>query len=129
MFTSRVHFFLWLLTQNKILTRNNVSKIKTIEDSRCLFCNKRESAVHLFFECVVSKQMWLHISDVVEISCGTDFGSIGKLWLSKRNVIANMFTSAALWGLWKLRNYICFQNGQGRDVQTMLQRIAGLIHN
>ncbi|KAF8707197.1 hypothetical protein HU200_030444 [Digitaria exilis] len=56
-----------------------------------------------------------------------DFESIGKLWLSKKNLVINIFTSAALWGLWKLRNFICFQNGHWRDVQSLIQRITGML--
>jgi hypothetical protein len=51
----RVHFFLWLLTQNKVLTRENVSKRKHVEDCSCLFCCERETVHHLFFDCVVAK--------------------------------------------------------------------------
>lgn len=77
-----------------------MSKRNTIEDSRCLFCNEREYVAHLLFDCVMANQMWVIISEVLELNCGRDFESIGKLWLSKRYTIANMFTSAALWGLW-----------------------------
>ncbi|KAF8644203.1 hypothetical protein HU200_066520 [Digitaria exilis] len=49
------------------------------------------------------------MSEAIDTECGKDFESIGKLWLSKNNLVINIFTSAALWGLWKLRNFICFQ--------------------
>lgn len=45
----RVHFFLWLLTKNKVLTRDNVSKRKSVDDERCLFCSEKETIIHLFF--------------------------------------------------------------------------------
>jgi hypothetical protein len=66
---------------------------------------------HLFFEWAVAQQIWVNISECLAIELGNSFESIGKLWLSnKKNIVANMFTSAALWGLWKLRNHLCFQN-------------------
>ncbi|KAF8684366.1 hypothetical protein HU200_044255 [Digitaria exilis] len=71
--------------------------------------------------------MWLAISEVIEIDCGRNFESIGNMWLSKRFIVDNMFTSAALWGLWKLRNSLCFQNGRWKDVPNMLQRILSTI--
>lgn len=55
--------------------------------------------VNLFFDCVVANQMWIIISEVVDLSCGRDFESIAKQRLSKGYIIANMFTSASLWGL------------------------------
>jgi hypothetical protein len=125
----RVHLFLWLLTQNKILTRDNVSKRKHVEDSSRLFCCETETTHHLFFECVVAKQMWIEISDCVELNVGSCFESIGKLWISnKKFIVANIFTSAAQWGLWKLKNCFCFQVGQWRGVNLLLQKIIGLIH-
>jgi hypothetical protein len=37
--------------------------------------------------------------------------------------------TSALWGLWKLRNCLCFQNGQWRVVKHLLQKIAKLVRN
>lgn len=125
----RTHFFLWLLTKNKVLTRDNVAKRKSVEDDKCMFCNKKETVVHLFFECVVAKQLWANISEAIDIDCGRNFESIGNLWLSKKYTVSNMFTSAALWGLWKLRNYLCFQNGRWKDVSSMMRRIVGMVQN
>jgi hypothetical protein len=80
----RVHFFLWLLTQNKVLIRDSVSKRKHVEDSSCLFCCEMETVHHLFFDCVVAKQMWLEIFACVDLNNGSCFESIGKLWFSNK---------------------------------------------
>ena len=47
----RVHFFPWLLSKNKVLTRDNLSIRKKIKDLTCLFCSKAETVNHLFFNC------------------------------------------------------------------------------
>ena len=31
-----------------------------------------------------------------------------------------MFSCAVLWGLWKLKNYICFQDRRWKEVSTLL---------
>jgi hypothetical protein len=49
----RLHVFLWLLANNKALTRDNLAKRKSIEDKSCLFCSEDESIGHLFFCCWV----------------------------------------------------------------------------
>lgn len=49
----RVYFFLWLLSKNKVLTRDNLGLRRKVEDPSCLFC--KESVEHLFFGCVVAK--------------------------------------------------------------------------
>jgi hypothetical protein len=99
-----------------------------VDDKRCLFCNENESIHHLFFECVVAKQVWVNISTCLNIHCGDCFESVGKMWLcNKKYMIENIFTSAALWGLWKLRNFLCFHAGRWKDVSSLLQSIATLM--
>jgi hypothetical protein len=39
----RIHVFLWLLANNKILIRDNLAKRKEIDDKLCLFCSENES--------------------------------------------------------------------------------------
>lgn len=36
----KINFFIWLLSQNKVLTKDNVAKRKHVEDSSCLFCTE-----------------------------------------------------------------------------------------
>lgn len=92
-----MHFFLWLLTQNKVLTRDDVAKRKHVEDNSYLFCCEEETTQHLFFECVFAKQIWRHLYDVLETNIGSDFTSIRKYWISnKKYEIVNIFSSAAL---------------------------------
>jgi len=105
----RVHFFLWLLSKNKLLTRDNLSLRKKVDDKFCLFCMENESVHHLFFECVVACQMWVYMAEMFGRSVGRSFESIGVMWISnKRFLVDNIFCAAALWGLWKLRNNLCF---------------------
>ena len=112
----------------KIWSSLETAKGKILVDKTC--CTEDESVTHLFFDCVVAEQIWTNISRVLEIRCGGNFESVGKLWISnKRHLVVNAFTCAALWGLWKLRNLLCFQNGLWQDVPNVLWKIAGLIHN
>jgi hypothetical protein len=98
-----VQFFLWLLSNNKNLTTDNVAKKQHVEDKTCVFCEEPETSHHLFFTCVVAKQMWIRISEMVGRDVGVSFESIGLCWLcDKKFLTINMITSAALWALWKL---------------------------
>jgi len=49
----RVHMFLWLLINNRALTRDNLAKRRKVEDESCLFCCEKETCQHLFFDCAV----------------------------------------------------------------------------
>jgi len=113
----RVHFFLWLLAKNKVLTRDNLSlrrKVRTIlaqkrlvfsdnlsimpcaQYESCLFCNEKESVFHLFFDCVVAKQIWVYISECFGFNVGMNFESIGNMWLSRKKfIVHNILTSAS----------------------------------
>jgi hypothetical protein len=65
---------------------------------------------------VVAKQLWAVMSEVLNRQVGSDFISIGTLWLSnKKFVIANSVCATAPWGLWKLRNSLCFQGHPWKD--------------
>lgn len=123
-----IHIFLWLLSKNKTLTRDNVAKRKHVEDKTCLFCSENESVVHLFFECVVAKRLWSELSVLLNIDIGRNFESVAKWWLCNKNHrIDNIFSSAVLWGLWKMRNSICFQHVHWRSVPAVWQRILTLL--
>jgi hypothetical protein len=126
----RVQFFLWLLTKNKNLTRDNLAKRQKVEDKTCLFCEETETSQHLFFNCAVAKEMWRRISVVLHREVGGSFESIGACWLSnKRFLSINVITSAALWALWKLRNELCFQNIAWKSMECLLMKAACLAQN
>ena len=101
--------FLWLLINNRVLTPDNLAKRRKVEDETCLFCAKKETSQHLFFDCVVAKRCWVLISEIIEVSAGENMVNIGKFWLSsKRNGLLNIVTSVVLWLIWKLRNELYF---------------------
>ena len=51
-------------------------------------------------------------------------------WLSDRKFVAvNIISSSALWGLWKLRNELCFQNVGWRNMNLLIWRIGKLAQN
>jgi hypothetical protein len=107
---SRVQFFLWLLSSNRLLTRDNLAKRREVNYPTCLFCDEQESISHLFFQCCVAKHVWAAISGWLEREMGEDFESIASLWIAnKRHMIRNIVSSAVLWVLWKLRNLLYFQ--------------------
>jgi len=126
----RVHFFLWLVINNRALTRDNLAKRRKVEDENCLFCLERETIRHIFFDCVVAKSCWNIVSDVLGFQVGGSMLDIGKFWLSdKRHCVTNMITSAVIWSIWKLRNDLCFQRIGWRSMEMLLFRISGLLQN
>jgi hypothetical protein len=95
-----IHIFLWLVSNNKILTRDNLSKRKSLDDMSCLFCSESESVSHLFFNCCIVGCAWEILLEILNLLLGRDFESVAKLWLqNKKFKFVNLCTTAMLWTL------------------------------
>ena len=91
------------LSNNKLLTRDNLSKRRQVEDRTCLFCNELESIHHLLFECCMAKLVWCMWSEICGVTMGADFESVAKWWVGqKKYSILNVCSASILWSLWKL---------------------------
>jgi hypothetical protein len=44
----RVQVYLWLVSHNKLLTRDNLEKRQTVLDKTCLLCNENETVDHIY---------------------------------------------------------------------------------
>jgi hypothetical protein len=75
---SRVHIFLWLLANNKTLTRDSLAKRKNLEDMTCVFSKKNEYVHHLFFCCCVAKVIWNELSNMLGIVVKPDANRLQK---------------------------------------------------
>lgn len=105
----RVQIFLWLLSKNKVLTRDNLAKRRAVSDKTCLFCNDPESVCHLFFDCLVAKRLWLAIAEILELRHDWNFEVLATYRIAnKKHVLTNIVSSAVVWCLWNLHNKICF---------------------
>ena len=54
----KIKFFMWLVENNAILTKDNLLHRHWNGDPTCYFCTKNESIDHLFFTCPVAKITW-----------------------------------------------------------------------
>ena len=119
----RVQVFLWLLSNNKLLTRDNLLKRREVGDKTCVFCTEPESISHLFFDCCVANSMWEWCSSTFGIQLTGGFENVAKWWLSrKKHAVLNICTSAILWCIWKLRNAFCFQGEKWSDVRKLMRK-------
>jgi hypothetical protein len=125
----RVQFFLWLMSKDKILTRDSLGRRRRLDDQTCLFCGE-ESVAHLFFGCVVARRAWEVLSAVLGVQVGYNFESVAKLWLcNKKFGMCNVFTSAVCWSIWKLRNSLCFQGESWSSMKTLWRRVVPMIRS
>jgi hypothetical protein len=86
----RVQFFLWLMSHNKFLTRDNLSKPHHLQDVRCLFCAENESVEHLCFSCDIVNLVWREIGVITKNCIGESYESVTRLWIiNKKNCAIN----------------------------------------
>jgi hypothetical protein len=122
----RVQVFMWLLVQNRLLTRDNLAKRRAVHDGSCLFCDENESVSHLFFECVVAKQIWLMLTEIFTGNHISSIDAMCHIWLAS-NSIFSITTAAFLWSLWKTRNNMCFQERQWSSLLTVWDRATSML--
>lgn len=124
----RVHVFLWLLSHNKILTRDNLSKRQHLADKTCLFCTEPETVNHLFFECVVSRLMFHEVADIIQKPEITSYEQMATYWLcNERNGVVNMITTALIWTIWKFRNDLLFHHHVWMNIQVLWRKSLRLL--
>ena len=93
----RVQVFLWLLSNNKLLTRDNLSKRREVFDKTCLLCSDDESIGHIFFYCCAVLPVWSFFSELFDTQLTGGFECVAKWWISRNNhAVLNMCTSATL---------------------------------
>jgi hypothetical protein len=125
----KIHFFLWLIAQNKLLTRDNLVKRQNVDDLTCLFCNEEESCSHLFCDCVVFSAAWSELKRLNNISVDIHhISDLTNLWNhDKKFRITNMILAALLRGIWLMRNDMCFNRTNWSGMQTLWRKLAFLL--
>jgi hypothetical protein len=116
------------MSNNKLLTGDNLEKRMRVEDLTCLFCKEKETISHLFFECVVARQAWLLLAEVVGFDMGLDYETMAKCWLyNTKYGLANILFSTVCWDIWKLRDAICFQDVQWRSLTQVWAMVLPML--
>jgi hypothetical protein len=53
---------------------------------------------------------------------------MAKCWLCNQKYgVVNMITSAVCWGIWKLRNALCFQGVDWRNVKQVWEKVLPML--
>lgn len=123
----KIHLFLWLLSHNKLATVDNLNKKGMNKPVQCRLCGEEESIDHLFFSCVVARNIWDDVSEFLGLSVGTDYISVAAKWLSKEKYyVTNLISSAVLRGIWLIRNDFVFNDQVWLDVKMVWRKIRTL---
>jgi hypothetical protein len=76
---AKIKIFMWLMTKDAILTKDNLIKRKWKGDPVCYFCKNLENISHLFFQCCVVKAVWAVIAKVLVQRYYEKFGPMLEL--------------------------------------------------
>jgi hypothetical protein len=110
----RVKFFGWLLVQERIQSRDNLSLKNIVDDSCCEICQAtEETADHIVAHCPFAQEFWKHvgggnlmcIAPVIELWNSTLPGSMPA-------PMESTFLLLCCWELWKHRNTVVFRGEQ-----------------
>jgi hypothetical protein len=73
----RIQILLWLMSNNKLLTVDNLAKRGIVKPEECQFCCEKETIHHIFFDCVVAKKIWSYVENFsnVNVCCYLDMAS------------------------------------------------------
>lgn len=127
MFLLKFIFFLWLLSHNKLITRDNLVKRQHLDDLSCMFCCEKETSNHIFFECVLAQEIWNIIYASTDMHGHPTYGDISDMWARDKKYQANnLINAATIWAIWKCRNDLCFNGKSWLGLQVILRKIASL---
>jgi hypothetical protein len=125
----KIHFFLWLIAHNKLLTRDNLSKRQHVDNLTCLFCNEVETCNHLFCECVVASAAWNELRRITSVSGAIhQFNDVAHMWNhNKKFKFVNMAHAALLRMIWLMRNDMCFNRVIWPGMQVLWRKVAYML--
>ena len=110
----RIQIFCWLITNNKLLTRDNLCKRQHVSDKTCLFCSEHESSCHLFFSCVVAAELWRVVRDAANIKVYEDIHEMMISWAIKPDTAATFIQAATMCSFGKLRETCLYGRWSGQ---------------
>jgi hypothetical protein len=80
----KIQIFVWLLSQIKILTGDNLRKRGISKPIECILCKEVESISHLFFNCLILP--WADVFEIFGIWI-TDFLYLATKWLRNKRYL------------------------------------------
>ena len=128
-------FFLWLASQNRILTEDRLHKFGILGPSRCVLCkHNSEDADHILYSCPFSQSCWewLRLKLGWSSPLPRTFSELLKGWPVNRikgiyRKLWNICPTIMSWEIWKERNRRIFQNMEMKPENLLLKIEASIV--
>jgi hypothetical protein len=111
-FSTKIKLFIWLSSENKILTWDSLQKKGWQGPNRCPLCFKDvETVYHIFVSCRFCREVWLRINKELKYLVvweGNTLNDCLENWV-KREVVYKMLPAIICWYVWLERNNVIFE--------------------
>jgi hypothetical protein len=115
---SKITCFMWLCLKDCIITGANYRKQGGIGPSVCSLCLKdEETTSHLFIHCETTQFIWKEILNSLNVTDAWKYSTLEDNLLQWFTQYPRMrhIPFLVIWGIWKYRNKILFENWQRED--------------
>jgi len=119
----KIHVFLWLLSNNKLMTVDNLAERGIHKPLDCKFCSEKESVHHLFFDCIVARQLWACLSDFNGSVINSYFDMASKWIAPKKYKSTNTISAGVVWCMWLIRNDFVFRGQHWSSIKMVLGKL------
>jgi hypothetical protein len=127
----KIKFFMWLVSQEAILTKDNLCKRKWKGNTTRAFCTEQESVQHIFFECLTAKYIWSLLAYSLGAECRP--GNMNQYWIWINNILSQcpqmqaVGLAAVCWAVWKTRNVVCFDDRRVKSPTEIICMICSFL--
>jgi hypothetical protein len=127
----KIKIFMWLVSQDVILTKDNLCKRKWKGNTSCAFCPDPENGNHLFFGCPTAKYIWSLLAFSLGPNCRP--GNLDQYWVWIDNVLPQgpqmhvVGLAAVCWAIWHIRNVVCFDNKRVKSPTEIVSMICSFL--
>ena len=127
----KIKVFLWQLSQDAVLTRENMMKRNWLGRPVCSFCSNIETASHLFFNCATTRFVW----GLLGACLGTKTypRNIWQTFVWFHKYMPNdkkfytLMLAAFTWSIRTTRNKITFENYKMRSPEVIIYTVASFM--
>ncbi|KAG7587049.1 Reverse transcriptase domain [Arabidopsis thaliana x Arabidopsis arenosa] len=125
-------FIAWLISRNRLLTRDRLIRWRFNVPPTCLLCNQLdESRQHLFFDCSYAAEVWSYFCDKAHVSPPHLFAD-GVRWIKNpcrdKNtaLILRLAFHASMYYIWKERNSR-LHNSSSKPASVLILEIKSIL--
>lgn len=126
----KIRIFMWLVSHNTILTKDNLVKKGWTGSTQCQFCYHLEYVDHLFILCNLAQQVWFWLEKsqnvIYQWHTWEDLIKFADTLGASDCAGFLIVLSVVVWTLWKHRNDLCFNNSSIKTARNLIPMIKSL---